>query len=125
MSFLSKKSYFAIFSIILGMALIVYSLQFFVSAKSTSTPNYTMEEIDAYLNEHGEEYYAYMILDEAEETLKPVILEARWRIISRTGWVVDGVNGYLEDEEGNIEVVPQFHDIFPPDWDIQPGRGTY
>ena len=85
---------------------------------------YTMEEIDAFLNEHGEEYYAYMILDEADASLKPIIQEARWRIISRESWVADDIDGMVQGG-GISETVPHFHEIFPADWEIQPGRGTY
>ena len=133
----NKKVRAAVLFIIFGVVLSVCTLQFSVSASMTGAPSYAveemnayinenMEEINAYINEHGEEYYAYMNLGEAEEALKPIILEARWRIISRESWVVDGINGYIHDEAGNIiEIVPHFHDVFPEDWEIQPGRGTY
>ena len=85
---------------------------------------FTRKRIDALLNKRGEEYYAYMILDEADAALKPVILEARWRIISRESWVADDLNGTVTGG-GVSETVPHFHDIFPADWEIQPGRGTY
>lgn len=126
MILISKKIYFSVLAAIFVMALTVCVLQFSASAATTVMPCYTMEEIDAYLKEHGEEYYAYMILDEAEESLKPIILEARWRIISNTTWVDDDLNGHIEDEMGNIiEIVPHFHEIFPADWEIQSGRGLY
>lgn len=133
----NKKVHTAVLVIIFGVVLTVCSLQFSVSAAMTGVPSYAAEEMNAYINEHmeeinayinefGEEYYAYMNLDEAEETLKPIILEARWRIISRESWVADDINGYIQDEAGNIiEIVPHFHDVFPEDWEIQPGRGTY
>lgn len=126
MSVLGKKIHVFVVAILLCVALTVCVLQFSVSAVALEQPINTMEEIDAYINEHGEEYYAYMILDEAEESLKPIILEARWRIISNTSWVDDELNGYIEDEAGNIiEIVPHFHDIFPADWEIEVGRGLY
>lgn len=126
MILIRKKIYFSVLAAIFVMALTVCVLQLSASAATTVMPCYTMEEIDAYLKEHGEEYYAYMILDEAEESLKPIILEARWRIISNTTWVDDDLNGHIEDEMGNIiEIVPHFHEIFPADWEIQSGRGLY
>lgn len=126
MILIRKKVSLVVLAVIFTMALIICTFQFSASAATTDTPCYTMEEIDAYLKEHGEEYYAYMILDEADEALKPIILEARWRIISNTTWVDDELNGHIEDEAGNIiEIVPHFHDIFPEDWEIQPGRGLY
>lgn len=112
----------AIFAVFLS----VCAFRFSVSAAAPELPIYNTEDIDAYINEHGEEYYAYMILDEAEESLKPIILEARWRIISNSTWVDDDLNGHIEDEAGNIiEIVPHFHDIFPADWEIETGRGLY
>lgn len=126
MILIRKKIYFAVLAATFAMALTVCALHFSASAATADMPCYTMEEIDAYLKEHGEEYYAYMILDEAEESLKPIILEARWRIISNTTWVDDDLNGHIEDEMGNIiEIVPHFHEIFPADWEIQSGRGLY
>lgn len=89
MSLIRKKVYFAMLATIFAMALPVCTLQFSVSAATTDIPSYTMEEIDEYLKEHGEEYYANMILDETEESLKPIVLEARWRIISSKTWVAD------------------------------------
>lgn len=125
MIFVRKKPH-VVLTVILCVALAVCTLQFTVSAAATEKPSYTMEEINAYLDEHGEEYYAYMILDEAEESLKPIILEARWRIISNTSWVDDELNGHIEDEAGSIiEIVPHFHEIFPADWEIEVGRGLY
>jgi|GEM_PF-1997708 len=64
------------------------------------------------------QYYAYLNLDVAEESLKSVILAARNRIIFRYAWVADGLNGRLLDKDGNAEeVVPQFSELFPEDWD--------
>ena len=125
MIFVRKKMY-VVLAAILCAALTVCTLQFAVSAAVTEESSYTMEEINAYLDEHGEEYCAYMILDEADEPLKPIIREARWRIISNSTWVDDNLNGHIEDEMGNIiEIVPRFHDIFPTDWEIEVGRGLY
>ena len=123
---LTHKKHLALLAVVLVMALSAYALHFSVGAAPVSTPDYSIEEIDAFLKEHGEEYYAYMILEETNEALHPIILEARWRIISGESWVDDDLNGYIEDENGNIiEIVPHFHDIFPADWEIQPGRDLY
>ena len=136
MIFVRKKTY-VVLAVILCVALAVCALRFTVSAATPDMPSYAIDEINAYINEHmeeinacsnehGEDYYAYMILDEAEESLKPIILEARWRIISNTSWVDDELNGHIEDEAGNIiEIVPHFHEIFPADWEIEVGRGLY
>ena len=122
---LTHKKRLALLSAVLAMALGVCALCFSLGAPAEA-PDYSMEEIDAFLRERGEEYYAYMLLEEANEALHPIILEARWRIISRESWVDDDLNGYITDEQGNIiEIVPHFHDIFPADWEIQPGRSTY
>lgn len=123
---LTRKTYLALLAMALVLAMSAYALHFSVGAAPVSTPDYSLEEIDAFLRERGEGYYAYMLLEEANEALHPIILEARWRIISRESWVDDDLNGYIEDENGNIiEIVPHFHDIFPADWEIQPGRSTY
>lgn len=122
---LTHKKHLTLLAVVLVIALSAFALHFSVGAAPTA-PDYSMEEIDAILAERGEDYYAYMILEESNEALHPIILEARWRIISRESWVDDGLNGHIEDENGNIiEIVPHFHDIFPADWEIQPGRSTY
>ena len=126
MNIKNRKAHIALLTVILTLAIAISAFHFYASAATAAQAAYPMEEIEAYLNAHGEEHYAYMDLDQAEEALKPVILEARWRIISRASWVADDINGYIADEAGNIiEIVPHFHDIFPADWEIQPGRGLY
>ena len=47
------------------------------------------------LSEEAIQHYAYLDLDTADEELKPVILEARSRIIYRYAWVADGITGYI------------------------------
>ena len=126
MSVLNNKYHVFVVAILLCVALTICVLQFSVSAAALEKSVDTKEEINAYIKEHGEEYYAYMILDEADESMKPIILEARWRIISNSTWVDDDLNGHIEDEMGNIiEIVPHFHDIFPADWEIEIGRELY
>lgn len=62
---------------------------------------------------------AYMDIDQASEEIQPKILEAREKIIMSQSWVVDGAKGYVYDKDGNvIEEVPQFHDLFPADWEV-------
>lgn len=65
------------------------------------------------------EYYAYMDIDNADENLREIILEARKQIINSVdGWAADGVEGYVVDSEGNIkEKIPCFHELFPLDWE--------
>lgn len=64
-------------------------------------------------------YYAYMDLEQAEESIKPIILEARKKIIFDKGWAADGITAYVEDAEGNIiEQLPHFSELFPADWEI-------
>ena len=122
---LTHKKYIALVIAVLVMVLTAYSLHFSVASPETLS-DFSTEEIDAILKERGEDYYAYMTLQESNKTLHPIILEARWRIISNESWVDDDINGYIQDENGNIiEIVPHFHDIFPADWEIQPGRSTY
>lgn len=89
-----------------------------VKAEAKAEPM-TQEQIEACLDENGLEYYAYMILADAPEELRPVILEARNRIIHNSSWVDDELRGWVCDREGNvIEIVPRFHEIFPEDWEI-------
>lgn len=63
---------------------------------------------------------AYERIDESTvESRKTAILAAREAIIYSETWVADGVYGEILDRDGNVkEVVPQFSDIFPEDWDI-------
>lgn len=65
------------------------------------------------------ESIAYMTLENADEQTKAAILAARNEIINNTSWVADGAYGYITDENGNVvEIVPQFSEIFPADWEI-------
>lgn len=78
----------------------------------------TQEQIETYLTSESLEYYAYMILEDAPEEIKPVILEARKRIIESSDWVDDELDGWILDRDGNvIETMPHFHEIFPEDWE--------
>lgn len=44
----------------------------------------------------------------------PKIRQARNAIIAQHGWVTEGVQGFVTDQNGNvIEELPQFYDIFP------------
>lgn len=81
--------------------------------------NLSMDEIEEYLAQGGLEYYAYMNLDEASSEIKPVIQEARNRIIFNTSWAANGTNAWVLDEDGNvIEKLPYFSQLFPSDWDM-------
>ncbi len=74
--------------------------------------------IEALYVKNGLEHYAYMDLEEADENMRIIILEARKRIIEDTSWVSDEAEGWIIDRDGNIkEVLPKFHDIFPDDWE--------
>ena len=78
----------------------------------------TQEQIETYLASESLEYYAYMILEDAPEELKPMIQEARKRIIESSDWVDDELDGWILDPDGNvIETLPHFHEIFPEDWE--------
>lgn len=62
---------------------------------------------------------AYMDLNSTNVDAHASILQARRVIIENSTWVTDELNGWIEDEEGNIvEVVPHFHEIFPEEWEI-------
>ena len=78
-----------------------------------------VDKIEPYFELHSLEQYAYMDLQSADAEYIPVILEARYRIIYTESWVADEINGWVLDEEGNVlEVLPHFHEVFPPDWEI-------
>ena len=62
---------------------------------------------------------AYMDLDQANIEMQESILEARKQLILSESWVMDGLQGFVYDENGNIvEEVPQFSEIFPSDWEV-------
>ena len=64
------------------------------------------------------QYFAYLDLTMVEDTLKPVVLAARNRIICRYSWTADGVDvKFLNGEGKTVEVLPQFSELFPEDWD--------
>jgi len=67
--------------------------------------------------------YAYLDLDGASDELAEKILEARTNIIYSRDWVADGCFGYVIGENGEVvRELPQFHDVFPEDWDIPDGN---
>lgn len=77
------------------------------------------ETVEHYFEKNNLEYYAYMDIHGVEEHLIPVVLEARTQLINAKSWVDDELDGWIEDQYGNvIEIVPQFHDLFPEDWEI-------
>lgn len=85
----------------------------------TGSVSLSMDEIEEYLALEDLEHYAYMNLDEARSEIKPVIQEARNRIIFNTSWAADGTNAWVLDEDGNvIEKLPYFSQLFPSDWDM-------
>lgn len=80
-------------------------------------------EIPATSNDYqqitGLNRYAYMDLEEADAATQQIILEARKEIIFSTSWVADGLYGYITDSDGIVqEVVPQFSEVFPADWEV-------
>lgn len=64
----------------------------------------------------SENELAYCNVDEAPETWKAEILEARNAIIHSESWTVDGQCAVLH-EDGTIEELPEFADLFPG-WDV-------
>ena len=88
----------------------------------TGSVSLSMDEIEEYLALEDLEYYAYMNLDEARSEIKPVIQEARKRIIFSTSWAANGTNAWVLDEDGKvIEKLPYFYQLFPSNWDM-PGE---
>ncbi len=79
------------------------------------------EQMEAYFAAEGLDYFAYMDLESAGASLKPVILEARRRIILSSSWVADEIDGWVTNPDGTIaEVVPHFSEVFPSDWELPP-----
>lgn len=70
---------------------------------------------------------AYERIDESTvASRKTAILAAREAVIYSKSWVADGVYGAILDQNGNVkEVLPQFSDIFPEDWDVPVERNSY
>lgn len=62
---------------------------------------------------------AYSEIDESTtEAEREQILEARSEIIYSHSWVADGLSACILDENGNVkEILPQFSEIFPEDWE--------
>ena len=80
---------------------------------ATSVPAFAVGEKEAITK------LAYMDLQQASAEMREKILEAREKIIFSQSWVVDGVQGFVYDENGNvIEEVPHFSEIFPADWEV-------
>jgi len=61
--------------------------------------------------------YAYMDIDSASPEMHEKILEARETIIFSQSWAVDGVEAYVIDVDGTIEVLSKFSELFPG-WDV-------
>ena len=76
------------------------------------------DQIEECLSTNGVDHYAYMDYESAPEELKPLIIEARNKIIFSTAWVADGASGYIADKDGNIiKSIPEFSENFPSDWE--------
>jgi len=85
----------------------------------TMTTSVFAEEATSSLHQEELEHFAYMNLETADKALESKILEARSEIILNTSWVVNGVRGYIVDDDNNIvREIPQFYEIFPSDWDV-------
>lgn len=68
---------------------------------------------------NGKISIAYMEIENASDEMRAHIIAAREEIIFSESWVADGLSCYICDEDGNIkEVLPQFSDLFPADWDL-------
>lgn len=79
---------------------------------------------ESYFSQHIQseddiQYFAFLNIDKADKTLKPLILMARRELIFRSSWVADGTHGRIYNADGTLrEELPQFHDLFPEDWEI-------
>lgn len=70
---------------------------------------------------------AYERIEESTaESRKTEILAAREAIIYSKSWVADGIYGAILDQNGNVkEVLPQFSEVFPEDWDVPVEKNSY
>lgn len=86
---------------------------------TASLTDLNQTEVLAFLSEEAIQHYAYLDLDTAGDTVKPLILAARNKIIYQHSWVADEAYGEILDPDGNVkEVLPHFSDLFPLDWDV-------
>lgn len=109
----------------LGVTLVVCvaTVCFFIKANSaieqkTSVKHDDLEIAQVEILPQEREYYAYMNLETADESLKPYILEARRQIIySGNGWVADDADAWVVGMDGTmVEELPHFSDLYPSDW---------
>lgn len=68
-------------------------------------------------NENNIYQIARMPLDSVGAEMQEKILEARNEIIFSESWAADGVEMYVNRQDGTIEKVPEFSELFPG-WDI-------
>ena len=89
-----------------------------VQCQQETTEFEPVEEIDwVNMDWDTANFYAYMNLEQAEESVKPMILAARNKIIFSESWAEDGITAYVKDADGNIvEELPHFSELFPEDW---------
>lgn len=60
-----------------------------------------------------------MDITSADAETKDAIFKARETVIYNESWVADGVRGRVIGVDGKVkEVLPEFHDLFPADWEI-------
>lgn len=71
------------------------------------------------------EQLAYMDLDDAPASLRDDILAARTEIIyGEQSWTVDGAVSIINLEDGTVETLPEFSELFPG-WDIPVATTVY
>jgi len=112
--------------IILAVSLLLSNVQHSTTREYNLTTNISSSceetvyyDIFAYTDTRDPNDYAYMDLETADESLKAKILEARNKIILSESWAADGIYAYVSDPDGNIvNVLPQFSELFPSDWDV-------
>lgn len=107
------------FTLLVSLVLvIVFAKPFLYTSAVSESPADVIVMVHA-MSQEELNHYAYMDYASASYHLKPIILEARRRIIFQQPWVADGVQGRELDADGNVvKVLPEFHDLFPEDWDI-------
>lgn len=92
-----------------GLCLFLAILLFTIICVPASASNISQTEENA---------IAYLNYESADINMKQKILTARNKIIFSETWTADGINGRIVNPDGSYTEVPEFHEIFPNDWNI-------
>jgi len=108
---------FLIAIMVMLCSVVSYAIDTSIDYINTATNTCSSAEDYAFCDNEEIKYYAYMDISAAEEEIIPIILQARNIIIYSHSWVADGIHGYTTAVDGSKTPLPQFHDLFPEDWE--------